>query len=187
MTVKSLELPAYDPRGAYGMALAYSTSNLGGTHLRADPIAHEILRKPIATDRFSFAGKGRINKIAEDNNAVIDSLIACKFSFYGASLEEYTEAFAGVTGCEYSPGQMNQIGERIYLTERYYNLQNGFNRHDDMLPERFFNEAGSSGDGVEIRPLNRASFLEERRKYYRIRGLDDDGNFSGADFLERQP
>ncbi|MBA4358847.1 MAG: aldehyde ferredoxin oxidoreductase, partial [Desulfovibrio sp.] len=30
MSVKGLELPAYDPRGAYGMALAYATSTRGG-------------------------------------------------------------------------------------------------------------------------------------------------------------
>jgi len=58
MSVKSLELPAYDPRGAYGMALAYATSNRGGCHLRAYPISHEILRKPVASDRFSFSGRG---------------------------------------------------------------------------------------------------------------------------------
>ena len=46
MSVKSLELPAYDPRGAYGTALAYCTSNHGGCHLPAYPISHEILRKP---------------------------------------------------------------------------------------------------------------------------------------------
>ncbi|HUT78999.1 MAG TPA: aldehyde ferredoxin oxidoreductase C-terminal domain-containing protein, partial [Polyangia bacterium] len=70
ISVKGLELPAYDPRGAYGMALAYVTSTRGGCHLRAYPIGHEILGKPVATDRFSFAGKARIVKIAEDANAV---------------------------------------------------------------------------------------------------------------------
>ena len=64
MSVKSLELPAYDPRGAYGMALAYATSNRGGCHLRAYPVSHEILRKPVATDRFSFEGKARMIKIS---------------------------------------------------------------------------------------------------------------------------
>ena len=67
------------------------TSNRGGCHLRAYPISHEILRKPVATDRFSFSGKGRIIKIAEDTNAAVDSLVACKFSFFGATLEEYAE------------------------------------------------------------------------------------------------
>lgn len=187
MTVKALELPAYDPRGAYGMALAYCTSNRGGCHLRAYPISHEILRKPVATDRFSFAGKARIIKIAEDSNAVIDSLVACKFSFFGASLEEYAEALSGVTGQEFSPQDLKRIGERIYLTERFYNQRNGFDARDDMLPERFYREAGSSGDGIDIDPIVRTRFLEERTKYYRIRGLNDRGMFSDDNFLAGQP
>ena len=59
-------MPAYDPRGAYGMALAYGTSTRGACHLRAYPVSHEILRKPVATDRFSFSGKARIIKLSED-------------------------------------------------------------------------------------------------------------------------
>ncbi len=187
MSVKGLELPAYDPRGAYGMALAYATSNRGGCHLRAYPISHEILRKPVATDRFDFAGKARIVKIAEDCNASIDSLVACKFSFFGASLEEYAELLSAATGVEYSPQALKTIGERIYLTERYYNQQLGFSCQDDLLPERFFTEAGSSGDGIEVPPIDRSRFEAELQKYYRIRGLDSQGRFIQADFLEQQP
>jgi aldehyde:ferredoxin oxidoreductase len=187
MSVKALELPAYDPRGAYGMALAYCTSNRGGCHLRAYPIAHEILRKPVATDRFSFSGKARIIKIAEDTNAAIDSLVACKFSFFGATLEEYAELLSATTGIEYNPQSLKEIGERIYLTERFYNCANGFSRADDQLPERFFTEAGTSGDGIEIRPLDRRRFDEELQKYYRIRGLTENGTFADPGFLEQQP
>ncbi len=187
MSVKSLELPAYDPRGAYGMALAYCTSNRGGCHLRAYPISHEILRKPVPTDRFSFSGKARIITIAEDTNAAVDSLAACKFSFFGASLEEYAELLTATTGIEYSPPRLQEIGRRICLTERFYNCANGFSRADDMLPERFFSEPGSSGDGIEIPPIDRKRFEEELDKYYRIRGLTTDGCFADGDFLERQP
>lgn len=187
MSVKSMELPAYDPRGAYGMALAYCTSARGGCHLRAYPIAHEILRKPVPTDRFSFSGKARIITIAEDTNATVDSLVACKFAFFGASLEEYAELLTAVTGIEYSPQRLKEIGRRICLTERYYNCTNGFSRKDDLLPERFFNEAGSSGDGIEIHPIDRKRFNEELDKYYRIRGLDADGCFEDPEFLDKQP
>lgn len=186
MSVKSLELPAYDPRGAYGMALAYCTSNRGGCHLRAYPISHEILRKPVPTDRFSFSGKARIISIAEDTNAAVDSLVACKFAFFGASLEEYAELLTAVTGIAYSPQRLKEIGKRIVLTERYYNCANGFTRKDDMLPERFFTEAGSSGDGIDIHPLDRMRFEEELDKYYRIRGLNGDGCFDDDGFLEKQ-
>ncbi|HEY6007582.1 MAG TPA: aldehyde ferredoxin oxidoreductase family protein [Geobacteraceae bacterium] len=187
MSVKGLELPAYDPRGAYGMALAYVTSNRGGCHLRAYPISHEILRKPVPTDRFSFSGKARIIKIAEDTNAAVDSLVACKFSFFGATLEEYAELLSAATGRDYTPQGLKEIGERICLTERFYNCSNGFDVTDDQLPERFYLEAGSSGEGIEIPPLDRERFTEELQKYYRIRGLTSQGTFADADFLAGQP
>lgn len=187
MSVKSLELPAYDPRGAYGMALAYCTSNRGGCHLRAYPVSHEILRKPVPTDRFSFSGKARIITIAEDTNAAVDSLVACKFAFFGASLEEYADLLAAVTGIDYTPQRLKEIGRRIVLTERYYNCCNGFSRKDDRLPERFYQEAGSSGDGIDIFPIDRNRFDQELDKYYRIRGLNADGCFDDASFLEKHP
>jgi len=55
------------------------------------------------------------------------------------------------------------------------NARCGFTSKDDDLPPRFFSEEGSSGDGIEIPPLNRKEFLEARSKYYRIRGLDRNG------------
>ena len=175
MSVKKQELAAYDPRGAYGMALAYATSTRGGCHLRAYPISHEILRKPVATDRFSFAGKARIIKIAEDANAVVDSLTACKFVFFGCSLEEYAKAYTAVTGVATTAQDLLSAGERIYYNERIMNAMNGFTDVDDDLPPRFFNKPGSSGNAIDIPPIDRAAFLQARSDYYSIRGLDARG------------
>lgn len=170
MSVKGLELPAYDPRGVYGMALAYATSNRGGCHLRAYPISHEILRKPVATDRFSFEGKARIIKIAEDMNAVVDSLTACKFVFFAVSLEEYAQVVHAVTGMDHDVQSLLKTGERIWNLERRLNEQNGFSIADDDLPERFFKEEGSSSKNIKIPPINREAFLRARENYYIIRG-----------------
>ena len=175
MSVKKLELPAYDPRGAYGMALGYAVSTRGGCHLRAYPIGNEILRKPVPTDRFTFSGKARIVKIAEDINAMIDSLSACKFIFFGATLEEYSRAFTAVTGVESTGQDLLKIGERIYYAERIMNAKNGFNKKDDDLPQRFFEEPGSSGNNIEIKPINRKDFQAARTNYYIVRGLDGNG------------
>ncbi len=175
ISVKGQELPAYDPRGAYGMALGYATSTRGGCHLRAYPISHEILRKPVSTDRFSFSGKARIIKLNEDLNAVVDSLTACKFIFFAASLEEYARAYGGVTGIKTTAQDLMKAGERIFYNERIMNSMNGFTADDDDLPEIFFREEGSSGNGMEIKPLDRNRFLEARNKYYRVRGLDTRG------------
>lgn len=175
MSVKGLELPAYDPRGAYGMALAYATSNRGGCHLRAYPISYEILRKPVAVDRFSFEGKARMVKISEDLNAVVDSLTACKFVFFAASLEEYAKAVNAVTGMDHDVQSLMKVGERIWLFERYLNTLNGFSRKDDILPERFFSEDGYTEGPVNILRINRADFDDALDRYYRIRGYDENG------------
>lgn len=175
MAVKGQELPAYDPRGAYGMALAYATSTRGGCHLRAYPVSHEILRKPVATDRFSFKGKARIIKIGEDLNAVADSLTACKFIFFAASLEEYANIYTAVTGIKTSGQDLFKIGERIYYNERIMNAANGFTAKDDDLPGRFFNSPGYKNTSIDIDPIDREAFLKARSNYYRVRKLDKKG------------
>ncbi|RZB37845.1 MAG: aldehyde:ferredoxin oxidoreductase [Desulfobacteraceae bacterium Eth-SRB2] len=175
MAVKGQELPAYDPRGAYGMALAYATSTRGGCHLRAYPISHEILRKPVATDRFSFKGKARVIKIGEDLNAVADSLTACKFIFFAASLEEYAKIYTAVTGIKTSAQDLFKTGERICYNERMMNAANGFTEKDDDLPDRFFNSPGYKNGNIDIDPIDREAFLKARSDYYAVRKLDKKG------------
>jgi aldehyde:ferredoxin oxidoreductase len=170
MSVKGLELPAYDPRGSYGIALAYATSTRGGCHLRAYPISQEILRKPVAVDRFSFDGKARMIKIAEDNNAIVDSLSICAFAFLGASIEEYAQLLAAATGVPFTGQGLMKLGEAVILAEQRYNRANGFTRADDYLPERFYTEAGTSGEGISIPAIDKKRFSEELEKYYRMRG-----------------
>lgn len=175
MSVKGLELPAYDPRGAYGMALAYAVSSRGGCHLRAYPVSHEILRRPVATERLSFSGKARIVKIAEDANAAIDSLCACRFSFFGATLEEYAKALSAVAGETLDAQDLLDAGERICLRDRAINAANGFTEADDDLPARFFEEPGTGTDWMQVPPIPRQEFLEARQRYYSVRGLDERG------------
>lgn len=185
MTVKGLELPAYDPRGAYGMALAYATSNRGGCHLGAYSLAHEVLRKPVASNRFDFAGKAWMNIVAENTHAMGDSLVACRFVFLAAGLEEYAALLTGVTGVDFTAAQLLAGGDRIWLTERFYNQMNGFTSAEDMLPERFFQEQGTSGHGIFVPAIDRQLFLDERARYYRLRGLDERGQLPHH-FLENR-
>lgn len=175
MSVKGQELPAFDPRGAYGMTLSYAVSSKGGCYDNAGAIIHEILRKPVATDRFTFSGKARIIKIAEDFNAAVDSLAVCKMMFFATSLEEYAKSLNAVTGLDFTAGELMETGERICYNERIMNHAAGINPQSDTLPERFFTEEGSSGNGIEIKPIDRKSFCQAVANYYKVRGLDKDG------------
>jgi len=94
MSVKSLELPAYDPRGAYGWR--WRTPPATGADAICGRIPSPTRSSASPSPRTgSRSGKARMIKIAEDANAAVDSLVACKFAFFGASLEEYAELLSG--------------------------------------------------------------------------------------------
>ena len=169
MQVKGLELPAYDPRGVKGLGFSYATSNRGGCHTRAYLVAPEILRKPKAIDPYTLAGKAGHTKIFQDRFAAVDSLVVCKFAFFGAGEEEYANMLSAVTGVTFTSEDLMQIGERIWNLERLYNLREGLSKEDDTLPERFFEEPANG------RIVDRMEFLKTRTEYYRMRGWDDSG------------
>lgn len=176
MTVKGLELPAYDPRGAYGLALGMAVATRGGCHQRANAISHEILRKPVATDRFSFAGKARMIKLAEDAIAAADSLGVCTYMFLAAGLEEYAAALTAVSGEPWGQGELLRVGERIVYQERCMLQEAGCGPEQDDLPERFFILSGSETETQPMPAIDREAFLEARSAYYAVRGLDENGN-----------
>ncbi len=167
--VKGLELPAYDPRGVKGLGFSYATSNRGGCHTRAYLVAPEILRKPKAIDPYTLAGKAGHTKVFQDRFAAVDSLVVCKFAFFGAGEEEYANILSAVTGEVYTSEDLMRVGERIWNIERLYNLREGFSKEDDILPERFFEEQ------VNGRLIDREEFLKTREEYYRMRGWDENG------------
>ena len=175
MSVKGLELPAYD-RGAYGMALAYGTSTREGAICEAIPSPTKDPPQARGHRPVLVCGRGpHHQKLAEDLGAVVDSIGACKFAFLAASLEEYARGFAAVTGLPLSAQDLLHRGDAIYALERRINTLRGFTRKDDMLPERFYREPGTAGPGIETPPIDMAVYEDVLDRYYRIRGCDPDG------------
>jgi len=167
--VKGLSLPSYDPRGVKGLGFSYATSNRGGCHTRAYLVAPEILRKPKAIDPYTLAGKAGHTKVFQDRFAAVDSLVVCKFAFFGAGEEEYANILSAVTGENYTSEDLMLVGERIWNVERLYNVREGFGKEDDILPDRFFKEK------VNERVIDKEEFLNTLNEYYRMRGWDENG------------
>jgi aldehyde:ferredoxin oxidoreductase len=167
--VKGLSLPSYDPRGVKGLGFSYATSNRGGCHTRAYLVAPEILRKPKAIDPYTLAGKAGHTKLFQDRFAAVDSLVVCKFAFFGAGEEEYANILSAVTGVDYTSEDFMLAGERIWNVERLYNIREGFSKDDDILPKRFFEKE------VNGRVIDKEEFLKTRSEYYRMRGWDENG------------
>jgi aldehyde:ferredoxin oxidoreductase len=171
MTVKSLELPAYDPRGIKGQGLAYATSNRGGCHLRANMTGPEVLGVPKMIDRFATLGKAGLLINLQDLNAVLDSLVVCKFAAFAVGEGYWARMLSAATGERFEPQDLMRVGERIWNLERLFNNAAGFTREDDSLPPRLVNEpvreGPSQGHTVDLQPM-----LDE---YYTSRGWTRDG------------
>jgi aldehyde:ferredoxin oxidoreductase len=180
MSVKSLEIPAYDPRGTQGQGLAYATSNRGGCHLRAYMISTEVLGTPIPMDRFTSTGKAGIVKVFEEISALIDSLVLCRFSTFALSAIDYARLLAIINETEYSESDIMKFGERIWNLERLYNIKAGFGMKDDTLPQRLLNEPLKIGNS-RGRVVKLDQMLSE---YYKIRGWSKKGEPSDEKLKE---
>jgi len=171
MSVKGLEMPAYDPRGMQGQGLLYATSNRGACHMRGNMLGLEVLGLPKLIDRFQVQGKSSYVILHQNTSAMIDSLVICKFTNMGVAEEYFARVLSAVTGIKYATGDLIRVGERVYNLERLYNLREGFSAEDDTLPPRLLNEAVAEGPSKGW-----VSKLEPMLKeYYRARGWDEQG------------
>ena len=171
MSVKKLELPAYDPRGMQGQGLVFATSNRGACHETGNMLGPEVLALPRLIDRFATQGKAGIVSVHQNSAAVIDSLVYCKFANMAVGEEFFARTLTAVTGEHFTADDLMMVGERVWTLERLYNLREGFTKDDDTLPDRLLNEpvaeGPSKGFTVKLAPM-----LEE---YYAFRGWDKEG------------
>lgn len=171
MSVKGLEMPAYDARGMQGQGLLFATSNRGGCHMRGNMLGLEVLGLPKLIDRFQVQGKSSYVILHQNSSAAIDSLVLCKFTNMGVSEEYFARVLSAVTGIPYATGELIQVGERVWNLERLYNLRAGITHQQDTLPPRLLNEPVASGPSQGW-----VSHLEPMLKeYYRTRGWDERG------------
>jgi len=178
MEVKNLELPGYDPRGAFGMSIAYATSDRGGCHMRSYPIADEVLEGSRPADSL----EGKAKQVIEGNVAngfIGQNFSSIKFSgiwcdFWAVDPGQLCQMFRHVFKREFSEDEIMLIGERIWNLGRLLNLREGV--EPDTLPRRLYDagwafpEGPSAGKAIGERP-----FKEALQEYYRLRGWDEAG------------
>jgi aldehyde:ferredoxin oxidoreductase len=177
MHVKGLEMPAYHPNAAKGMALGYAVAERGACHLHGAPLV-ELLG---GANPLTIEGKADLVRIYQSEIAVIDSAVLCYFTHFGMSLKELWQLIVPATGFDYArPRELEQVGQRISTLARLCNLREGFTRADDTLPKRALRDALGEGPAkcqtVDLEPM-----LDE---YYALMEWDSEGRPTQA-CLER--
>ncbi len=168
MHVKGLEMPAYHPNAAKGMALGYAISERGACHLRGAPLT-EVLG---GADPLVTSGKARLFRDHQSESALYNSAVLCHFPSFGMTLKELYQLINATTGFEIADvHEFEQIGERINTLCRLFNTREGFARAQDTLPERNLRQPLADGPArgqvVELDPM-----LDE---YYALMGWSANG------------
>lgn len=170
--VKGMELPGYDPRSSWGMALAYATADRGGCHQRAWTVMPEI---DGAVERFTAEGTARIVKSLQDDRAAAYSLVVC--DFLPMETADALDGLEASSGIELDERGYLEVGERTWNLARLFNLRHaGPEGIKDTLPPRLLRESlPMPPQGKTAVSLTHWDLEMMLGDYYSLRGWDQHG------------
>ena len=171
LEVKGLEFPQYEPRGSWGMSLAYAVSDRGACHMRAYAPNVEVFAASMPP--YTPEGKGQMVYELGEFNAVKFSLCICDF-WATLSYEVMAELMTLITGREWTVEEMGQVGRRVLNIARAFNQREGFDRKDDTIPRKLVEKALSSGPAAGQK-IPQEAFDDMLDQYYEVMGWDKNG------------
>jgi aldehyde:ferredoxin oxidoreductase len=174
MTIKKLEMPAYDPRGAFLQGLCYEMNNRGACHLENGYTAIRDYCAGYAEwpgDRIE--GTAIVARNAAFVDTAIDIIGACAFASLSITLDEFASLVNAVTGLNFNMGSLELIAWRTLTLERIFNILAGFTDKDDWLPERFYTESVEVIDSYQL--CEKQAFSQMHKEYYEAMGWDSKG------------
>lgn len=170
--VNGLELAMHDPRALSGMALAYATSPIGGSHNHPDYYWLDQFSRPIEAlgivciDRFGTHGKAANLVRFQDWRAVGSSLVQC--SLPNPDATSTVTMLAAATGYPITLDNVLTYGERMMNLKRALNLKLGYHaRATEKMPAlilRPLAEGATEGHVPALEPM--------LREYYAHRDWD---------------
>lgn len=173
--IKGVEVTGYDLRCLKTAALGFAVSFRGADHNRHGAYAFDVKGK--VNRLVAEKGRGKMVMGMEDQYALIDSLIVCKFSrgTYYKEYEDMARLYNLVTGFEMTAEDLRRAGERINNLGRLFNIREGLGRKDDTLPYKVMHlpipdEGPSKGAMVTQDELD--LLLDD---YYEARGWTKEG------------
>lgn len=180
---KGLEQSKVDTRVVKSYALAFAVNPRGPDHLHTECMAawgasgaSRALIERITGKHWPDASTcyPEIVKWHEQIYATSDSLGFCAFTCTAAHAileKEMAELYSLATGYEVSAKQLMNIGERIVILERCFNIREGADRRLDDLPWRMMNEPVSWGRLKGM--VSSKEWLDQMLdEYYTLHGWD---------------
>jgi len=171
MQVKGLEAPGYDPRGSFGMSIAYATSDRGACHMRSFPIGVEVVEGTMPADTLDES-KAQFNVDFQNHYAFKFCGIWC--DFWAIDYDQMRMLMKHLWKREVSEEELTRVGERVWNLGRLFNLREGFVRADDDVPKAWLETAFTKGAAAD-KIIGVERFNKVLSEYYSLRGWDKNG------------
>lgn len=162
---KGLELPAWDPRTAIGMAITYATSPTGGDHCKGWTVSHDV-----DDPKGRFNTEGKVKNVIEEQNtsALLDSLGTCMFADFMYDEEMWAKCLSVYLEENFTSKELKRSGEEVFQLEHEINKKLGQKLSDNKLPPRIIGfEVEVNG---EKKKLTQDMFDKMIKEFYKLRG-----------------
>lgn len=190
ITVKGSELPAHMPQVKRSLGLIYAVNPFGADHQSSehDPgieegTSDEAMRnlKLLGFDKTlpeGSLGKEKVRYALRTHQyySFMDSLNLCQF-VYGLTWvvfgpEDTVNLVRAVTGWDdFDVDELLEAGERRLNMMRLFNMREGLDRTQDILPDKLFKPLDGSGPSSGV-ALKREDIETAKDEYYRLANWD---------------
>lgn len=142
-----------------------------------EPIARKWVDTYIANP-FVFDDKSLAKYYYDAHTSVCNSLGICQryttWAQMPMGLEAMARCLTAVTGVNYTWEDLLRCGERIRQIERAIQLQSGFRKEHDFLPDHYYNDPVREGRFAGA-VLDREEYTRELERLYELFGWDREG------------
>jgi aldehyde:ferredoxin oxidoreductase len=175
MHCKGLEMAAYNCKFCPGMALAFGTAPIGGTHKESWVITYEL--NQAKRESYGPEKAAKVMELQRIRGGLFEFIVACRFPWIelGWSLDNYPKYFNTITGLNWTLDDMWTTADRIYAMIKLHFLREypQANREDDYPPRVWFDPANADTEGpIAGKVLDLAKYDELLQHYYDQRGYD---------------
>lgn len=197
MSVKKQEFPAHEPRGKWGVGLAYALSATGADHL---VVGHDscFANEGNSDDELAFADITDLNQFGITKPLSPTSLDSDKLKMYKVlqnlwslynvldicifvgvpenrmmTMKHLVELVNAVTGWGTDIDELIRTAERSVHLSRAFNVESKIVPQEDVLPQRMHEPLQEGAfDGISI---DKNDFDQARKMQYEMMGWDEQG------------
>jgi aldehyde:ferredoxin oxidoreductase len=143
--VKGQHMPAYEPRSVKGMGVTYATTPMGADHTAGYCVTANILKVGGYVDPLKGEGQVDLSRNLQIATNLIDATGFCLFIAFAVldneeALPTMVEMLNARYGWNLSVEDALQVGKLSLKAERDFNIQAGFTKEHDRLPEFMLKE-----------------------------------------------